>query len=116
MTTGCRLPRSARLSDDKRIEIFRSAARVRGHWFVVRPTPNAVGYARVLIRVAKRVIRGAVARNRIKRCVREVFRRKRTDLPHYDYLVSVINHYAEPSLVAARRELEHMLLTHREQR
>ena len=116
MTIGDRLPRSARLNDDQRIESFRSTARFRGRWFMVRPRSNDLGYARLAIRIAKRVERTAVARNRLKRCVREVFRRKQRELSRFDYLVTVVGRYAEPSLDAARRELEHLFVKHQEER
>jgi ribonuclease P protein component len=51
----------------------------------------------------------AVARNRIKRCVREVFRQHRDELPALDFFVSLIQPYKEPGLLAARQELERLL-------
>lgn len=61
-----------------------------------------------MIRVAKQVSPSAVARNRIKRCVREVFRHHRGGLPPLDFFVSLIHPYREPSLLAARQELERL--------
>jgi len=82
---------------------------MRGRWFVVRRAGNDQQYARVMIRVAKQVLPSAVDRNRIKRCVREVFRVHRVKLPPVDFFVSLIHPYYEPSLLAARQELERLL-------
>lgn len=51
----------------------------------------------------------AVARNRIRRCVREVFRLQRNQLPPSDYFVSLIQPYRDSDLVPARQELERLL-------
>jgi ribonuclease P protein component len=75
----------------------------------VRRVSNEVGYARILIRVAKQVLRSAVERNRMKRCVREVFRHHRGELASFDFFVSLIQPYKHPSLLDARQELEQLL-------
>jgi len=109
VNSRCRLPRTARIANDERAEILRAAPRQRGRWFVVRRAGNDQQYARVMIRVAKPVLRSAVARNRIKRCVREVFRHQRALLPPFDFFVSLIYPYKEPSLLAAQQELKRLL-------
>ena len=107
----CRLPRTARLSDDKAIEGFRSAARLqRGRWFVVRWVRNAVGYPRLAVRVGKRAVKTAVARNRIRRLVRETFRSRRAALPADDFLVSVRADVTGVTMAEARQDLERLLL------
>lgn len=63
----------------------------------------------MLVRVAKQVLPSAVSRNRIKRTVREVFRLQRNELPPFDYFVSLIQPYKDPSLLPARQELERLL-------
>ncbi|MCC6535166.1 MAG: ribonuclease P protein component [Burkholderiales bacterium] len=108
---GCRLPRAARIRSDQRAEELRSAARSRGRWFVLRRCGNDLGYARVLIRVAKHVMASAVARNRMRRCIREVFRHERSRLPAFDYFIALIHPYKEASLDPARRELARLLQT-----
>ena len=50
--------------------------------------PNGVGVARLGVVVGKRMVRRAVARNRIKRTIRESFRLA-TDLPAMDMVVRV---------------------------
>lgn len=109
MKSRCRLPRTARITSDKRAEVLRAAPRKRGRWFVVRHIGNDEGYARLLVRVAKQVLPNSVSRNRIKRTVREVFRLQRNDLPPVDYFVSLIHPYKDTSLLPARQELERLL-------
>ena len=109
MNQQYRLPRTARIRSDERANALRSAARSRGRWFVVRRARNELGYARMLVRVAKPVLGSSVARNRIRRCVREVFRQERATLPGVDYFISLVQPYKEASLRAARRELERLL-------
>ena len=88
---------------------LRAAPRRRGRWFVVRRAGNDCDFPRLLVRVTKQVVRHAVDRNRMKRCVREVFRHRRNELPASDFFVSLIQPYNEPSLLAARQELERLL-------
>jgi len=48
---------------------------------------NRVGFARLGLVVAKRVIRHSVDRNRVKRCIRETFRSAMNDLPAVDVVI-----------------------------
>lgn len=63
-------------------------------WAGVRP--NGKGVARLGLIVGKRVLRRAVDRNRIKRVIRESFRR-RTELPAVDVVVRVLSPLAGSS-------------------
>ncbi|MBC7192662.1 ribonuclease P protein component [Marinobacter sp.] len=54
--------------------------------FLILATPNSLGHARVGLVFAKRNLKHAVQRNRIKRQVRETFR-LRTDIPALDIIV-----------------------------
>jgi ribonuclease P protein component len=105
----CRLPRAARLNDDVLIRVLRSATRHRGRWFIVHCMRNEVGHARVLVRVAKKIVRSAVGRNSVRRCVREVFRRQRASLPASDYFISLVRPFTEPTLPEARQDLRKLL-------
>jgi ribonuclease P protein component len=49
--------------------------------------PNAEGYARLGLAIAKKCARRAVDRNRLKRLVRESFRKQRLSLPRADLVV-----------------------------
>jgi ribonuclease P protein component len=54
--------------------------------FLILATPNSLGHARVGLVFAKRNLKHAVQRNRIKRQVRDTFR-LRTDIPALDIIV-----------------------------
>lgn len=55
--------------------------------FTLLATPNKVSHARIGLIVAKKNVRFAVERNRIKRLARETFRLNKHTLPHYDYVL-----------------------------
>jgi ribonuclease P protein component len=46
--------------------------------------------ARLGMVIGKKLLRRAVDRNRVKRCIRECFRRRRADLPDCDLIVRLI--------------------------
>ena len=109
MSGGLRLPRAARIHDEASVRRLQSAARARGRWFAVAAIENGRDQSRLLLRIAKKVLKSAVARNRMRRCVKEVFRHHRAQLAVRDFLVFLIRPYRESSLGAARRELEQLL-------
>jgi ribonuclease P protein component len=104
-----RLPRAARIRDEPSILRLRTAARTRGRWFAVTAVDNGGEQSRLLVRTAKRLMKSAVARNRMRRCVKELFRHHRIGLAPRDFLVSLIQPYREPTLQPARQELERLL-------
>jgi ribonuclease P protein component len=109
VSDNCRLPRTARIRDDAAIAALAASGPLRSRWFVLRRAENAVGYPRLAVRVAKKVVKASVARNRIRRLVRETFRLRRAQLPARDFLVTV---RVEPQVVAmaeARQDLERLL-------
>jgi len=70
-----RLPPWMRLKRDTDFaRLLKKGRRLPAGKFVLYVLPNGTDYARLGVRVAKR-IKGAVRRNYLKRCVREVFRR-----------------------------------------
>ncbi len=69
-------------------------------WFSVLMRPNDKGYARLGLAVSKRKIKKAVARNRIKRLVRESFRLNQANLPAADIVV-----LAKPAVATAERSV-----------
>lgn len=82
------LPPSARL---RRAADFaalrRPAGRAAANCFNLHWNPAATAEARLGLAVSRRVSKRAVVRNRIKRVVRESFRRERAGLPALDILV-----------------------------
>lgn len=57
------------------------------HYLPGRPAGSG---ARLGLVVGKKLLRRAVDRNRVKRCLRDVFRRQRQDLPECDLVVRLI--------------------------
>jgi ribonuclease P protein component len=82
------LPREARLCRPSEFAALRlSSGRAGGRCFHVRYRSNELGHARLGLAISKRVSKRAVERNRIKRLLRESFRRIRHQLPPIDLMV-----------------------------
>lgn len=82
------LPRVARLRRAGDFAALRHASgRFGGRCFHVRYRDNGLGHARLGLAISKRVSKRAVERNRIKRLLRESFRRVRHELPAVDIMV-----------------------------
>jgi len=82
------LPREARLRRAADFAALRHVSgRFGGRCFSVRYRPNELGHARLGLAISKRVSKRAVERNRIKRLLRESFRRVRAQLPPVDLMV-----------------------------
>ncbi len=82
------LPREARLRRPSEFAALRtSSGRAGGRCFHMRYRDNELGHARLGLAISKRVSKRAVERNRIKRLVRESFRRVRQQLPAVDLMV-----------------------------
>jgi len=82
------LPRDARLRRAGDFAALRQASgRLGGRCFSVRYRPNGLDHARLGLAISKRVSKRAVERNRIKRLVRESFRRAQAQLPPIDLVV-----------------------------
>src|SRR5699024_1996593 len=82
---GAGLPRRARLRRAADFAALRRAeGRVRGTFFLLRYGPSEGPTARLGLAVSRKVSPRAVERNRIKRQIRESFRRHRPDLPNVD--------------------------------
>jgi len=82
------LPREARLRRAADFAAMRQGSgRLGGRCFSVRYRANGLDHARLGLAISKRVSKRAVERNRIKRLLRESFRRHRHELPSMDLLV-----------------------------
>ena len=82
-------PRAARLHTPAGFDhVFRAGVCTSDSCFRLYSSPNQ-GSARLGISVARKTVPNATARNRIKRQVRESFRRHRTVLPALDIVVQI---------------------------
>ena len=86
--SGERFGRRLRLLDGARFDaVFDYRRRAHSAHFCAHVAPNELGHARLGIAVSKRTAKKATARNRIKRIIRESFRRQRRGLGAVDYVV-----------------------------
>ena len=89
------LPRDARLRRPGDFAALRtSSGRAGGRCFHLRYRDNGLGHARLGLAISKRVSKRAVERNRIKRLLRESFRRVQHQLPSVDLMVMAREHAA----------------------
>lgn len=83
------LPKSSRLLGSAEFDaVFKSGRRRSNRYFQVVFSANGTGGPRLGITVPKARIRRAHDRNRIKRLIRESYRRRQHDLPGLDIVVS----------------------------
>ncbi|TVR60726.1 MAG: ribonuclease P protein component [Candidatus Competibacteraceae bacterium] len=90
MTSGgdARLPRRARLTGARAYtRVFAHPSKSSDRYFTVLARPNALAYPRLGLAISRKVARSAVARNRLKRLVRESFRHHQGRLGGLDVVV-----------------------------
>jgi ribonuclease P protein component len=68
--------------------------------------PNGLSYPRLGLAISKKAVSRAVARNRIKRIIRESFRRHQGDMAGWDIVVMAKMSAATTTRQALRAELE----------
>ena len=103
------LPREARLRRAGDFAALRtSSGRAGGRCFHMRYRRNELGHARLGLAISKRVSKRAVERNRIKRLVRESFRRVRHQLPAVDLMVMARDQAASTTGAALLAELDQL--------
>jgi ribonuclease P protein component len=111
------LPREARLRRHGEFAALRtSSGRAGGRCFHLRYRNNELGHARLGLAISKRVSKRAVERNRIKRLLRESFRRIQHQLPAIDLMVMARGQAAGvpgPQLLGELDGLWKKLLTNR---
>ena len=88
MVGGACFPRRARLTGRNAFAgIFAQPIKSSDRYFTVLARANTLGYPRLGLAISRKVAKSAVARNRIKRIVRESFRHHQPLLGGLDYVV-----------------------------
>lgn len=86
----CEFNRELRLlTPDHFQNVFKNATRFSSHHFTILITPNPTNVNRLGLAIAKKRVKLAVQRNRIKRLMRESFRINQNKLPSIDIVVMV---------------------------
>lgn len=81
-------PRQFRIKTNEEFQqLYRNARRFKGAFFTILAITNDLTYPRLGVSISKKNIRSAVARNRIKRIVRESFRQTQHNLQNLDIVV-----------------------------
>ena len=88
---------------------YRLGSRARGSILLVVAVENGLSHSRLGLSVGKRVWRGAVQRNKVRRVFREAFRLEVPELPvGVDLILIPAEPKLEPDLAETRRELVHL--------
>ncbi len=88
MVGGACFPRRARLTGRNAFAgVFAHPAKSSDRYFTVLARPNDLAYPRLGLAISRKVAKSAVARNRLKRVVRESFRRHQQRLGGLDCVV-----------------------------
>ncbi|MGY6274279.1 ribonuclease P protein component [Methylomonas sp. MgM2] len=87
-------------------KVFANPIRSTDRYFTVLATNNRLPHPRLGLAIAKKAIRKAVARNRIKRTVRESFRLKRPQIVNIDIVVLARGDAANADVHILRKSLE----------
>jgi ribonuclease P protein component len=83
-----RFSRQLRLTDSNQFgPVFKNSRRSGDHLFTVLYRPNGLRYARLGLAIAKKSVRRAVGRNRLKRLIRESFRSAQQQLIGKDIVI-----------------------------
>ncbi|MBI2384023.1 MAG: ribonuclease P protein component [Gammaproteobacteria bacterium] len=104
-----RFPPRARLRSPVDFEAaLKSGARLNERLFTAAVHPNACGHARLGLAISKKAAPKAVARNRIKRQVRESFRHRFAELPPLDIVIFARSGAAAAAKAEQRQVLERL--------
>lgn len=71
--------------------VYSQRIRAMDAFFSINAAPNTLGYARLGLSIGKKAVGNSVARNRVKRQVRESFRVIAAQLPAVDLVVGARN-------------------------
>ncbi|MDD2760320.1 MAG: ribonuclease P protein component [Methylomonas sp.] len=86
--------------------VFADPIKSTDRYFTVLATSNPLPHPRLGLAIAKKAIRKAVARNRIKRTVRESFRLQRQKIVNIDIVVLARGDAANADVHILRKSLE----------
>jgi ribonuclease P protein component len=87
--SGARFPRQARLIEPAHYQRVFTSCRGKSsdRWLTLLASPNTLDIPRLGLAISRKAARHAVARNRIKRIVRESFRQHKNSLGALDVVV-----------------------------
>ncbi|MDO4696907.1 MAG: ribonuclease P protein component [Neisseria sp.] len=77
---------------------------------ILRSQDNGLGHARLGLVVGKKAAKRANKRNYMKRCLREWFRRHRSELPPRDYIIRVRRSFGRDQSAEVSSQLRQLLL------
>lgn len=86
--------------------VYKRRVRVFDDVFAINAAPNTLGQARLGLSIGGKAVGNSVARNRVKRQVRESFRKAAPDLPPMDFVVGARNGARTAHNAALREGLE----------
>jgi ribonuclease P protein component len=108
MSAG-RFPRDSRLLSPKDFErVYGLRRRVSDACFSINFAPSPTGHARLGLSVGAKAVGNSVARNRVKRLVRDWFRLCRAELPPLDLVVGARNAAASAHNAQLRESLAYL--------
>jgi ribonuclease P protein component len=85
--------------------VLRSSRKIRGGLAVVHAVPGAAGVSRLGIALTRRLVPSSLDRNRVKRMIRETFRRHALRDAGLDCVVSLRERYDRAAAQELRAEL-----------
>lgn len=88
--------------------VFSGSQRFKSKYFALLARPNGLNYPRLGMSIAKKKVRNAVVRNRIKRVIRESFRLKQATLKDLDIVVVGYNGLADLTKSDLRKGLDEL--------
>ena len=97
------------LKTDEFSSVFSFRRRIFGECLAMHYTPNTLGHPRLGIIVGKKTARHAVARNYIRRVLREWFRHNCDRIGAYDVVIRVGKSFGRADFRKIAKELEELL-------
>jgi len=94
--------------------VYKSGQRFSEKLFQITVSGNACGFPRLGLSIAARAVGNAVARNRIRRVLREEFRLAQQNLPALDFVVSARSQARGATRAELRADLSQLLTKIRE--